>query len=96
VGRLRGFACSLVISAAAISSASGADIQLGGGPPVYPVISLRPIAQWELEVGGRYLYSTGRTKINLFGFSPGSAEISRLTYSGCKPMQERFSGGPNT
>jgi hypothetical protein len=96
VGKLRGFVWSLAFSTAAISNASGADIPLGGGPPVYPVLSPRPLAQWEVEVGGRYWFSTGRTKLNLFGFLPGSDEISRLTYSGLQAHSGEMFGGAST
>ena len=43
--------------------------------------TLVPQKQFSLELGGRYFFSTGRTKKNLF-IPDGSAEISRLTYSG--------------
>jgi hypothetical protein len=82
VGRLRALFSVAICTAAAISPAGSADLQVGGGPPLYPVSAPRPVAQWEIEAGGRYWYSTGRTKLNLFGFLPGSEEISRLTYSG--------------
>jgi hypothetical protein len=41
-------------------------------------------SMWEAEIGGRYFWSTGRTRKELFGDPPGSVTQlnSRLTYTG--------------
>jgi len=49
-------------------------------PPPVP-----PIAQWESEFGGRYWFSSGRTKLDLYGITgttSASTLLSRLTYTG--------------
>ncbi len=43
--------------------------------------SPQPISQWESEIGGRYWYSSGRTQLDLFGFSQSDGLLSRLSYT---------------
>ena len=45
-------------------------------------IAPNPIAQWMVEIGGRYWFSSGRTQKDLFGFAQSDGLLSRLTYTG--------------
>ena len=45
-------------------------------------IAPNPIAQWAIEIGGRYWFSSGRTQLDLFGFTQSDGFLSRLTYTG--------------
>ena len=87
---LRRVSCAVAVCAFAITSAAGADLKRerlpddytdDGKPLWYPWLDPKPIARWEAEVGGRYFFSSGRTKLDLFGFPPDHL-VSRLTYSG--------------
>jgi outer membrane protease len=69
---LRRFA-TIAVSTMAITAASAAEL---------PIEPPQPIAQWESEIGGRYWYSTGRTKIDLFNTPAFPAQVSRLTWTG--------------
>jgi hypothetical protein len=77
----RVWAYAVAIGAAAITSAAAADLPVE--PPLRPLFSPKPIAQWETEFGGRYFFSTGRTRINLFGITgvDDNLLLSRLTWS---------------
>ena len=47
----------------------------------YPIVNPKPIPQWEAEFGGRYFFSSGQTKIQLFGLAPSNQLVSQLTFS---------------
>lgn len=47
----------------------------------YPILTPKPIAQWEGQFGARYFPSSGKTKLNLYNAPPGNILVSRLTFS---------------
>src|SRR5437660_3438084 len=47
----------------------------------YPILTPKPIPQWEGHFGARYFPSSGKTKINLYDAPPSNILVSRLTYS---------------
>src|SRR2546421_8259257 len=57
------------------------DYTDGGRPVWYPILTPRPISQWEGHFGARYFPSSGKTKINLYNQPPGDILVSRLTWS---------------
>ena len=50
-----------------------ADFPIVAAPP--------PVPQWEAEVGGRYFFGSGQSRLQLFGQVPSSQLVSQLTYS---------------
>ncbi len=50
-------------------------------PQAEPLFYVKPIPQWEAEVGGRYFFGSGQTRLQLFGPVPSSLLVSQLTYS---------------
>jgi len=79
------FLCTIGTCSALVTSAAAAELPIpseSARPLFYP----KPIAQWEVEVGGRYWFSDGRTRIGVFGLTGISDNIflSQLTWSGLR------------
>jgi hypothetical protein len=68
------------MSAAMTVSALAADLPVEGAVRPY-FVAPPPVAQWMVEIGGRYWYSQGRSKVDVFAPPPFVGHLSRLTYT---------------
>ena len=63
--------------------AADVNVPLSTNPVAdFPIVAAPPpIPQWEFEVGGRYFFGSGQTRLQLFGGFPSGQLNSQLTYS---------------
>jgi hypothetical protein len=64
------------------TAAFAADLALPPGSSPPPVVYPLSVPQWEAEIGGRYFFSSGQSRLQLYGAVPSNLQMSRLTYSG--------------
>jgi hypothetical protein len=84
VGSFGRFSLLILLAGVAVRPAAAADqaIPTVYAPQLtYQILSPPPIPQWEGEVGGRYFFGSGQTRLQLFGPVPSAQLVSQLTYS---------------
>jgi hypothetical protein len=92
VGAWRHYSCAIAIATAAITSAAAAD------SPISPamrqsVFVPRAYPQWEIDIGARYFWSSGRTQSDLFGpIGFGPILVSSLTWTGLQAQSGEIFG----
>jgi hypothetical protein len=75
----------IAITVLAAMPAIAADMNVPASPdPLadFPIVAAPPpVPQWEAEIGGRYFFGSGQTRLQLFGGFPSGQLNSQLTYS---------------
>jgi len=83
----------VVVLASAVPALCG-DLALPVESVRPPLLNPRPVSQWEVEVGGRYWFSSGRMRKDVFGFTGVSDNVflSRLTWTGLSAWSPEIFG----
>jgi hypothetical protein len=91
VGSRRHWLYALVIATVATSATAA---ELPTAPDIWqPVFTPKLYPQWEINIGGRYFFSSGRTQTSLFGVVDAPPIlVSRLTWTGLQAQAGEIFG----